>query len=121
MLRNTLAFLIVAGFTGSAGIMIGTESAAAITPAGYAPVTKSSSYLQPVRWVYVPARHGPRYRFRRPGFVYYYGGYWYPRPWWSIGIGPVGEYPLVYGPRYSYWRPGFGFHHRGYWYRRRWW
>src|SRR5438874_1855403 len=125
MLRNTLAVLVVAGLAGSAGLAVGTESAAAATPAGYIPVANSPSYVQPVRWVYVPGRHGPRYRSRRAGFAYYYGGYWYARPWWTINVGvpfgPVVEYAPIYGPRYPYWRPGFGFHHRGYWYRRRWW
>lgn len=31
-------------------------------------------------------RHGPRYRDRRPGFNYYFGGYYYAVPWWSFGI-----------------------------------
>ena len=30
--------------------------------------------------------HGRRFRYRRPGYGYYYGGWWYPAPWWS---GPV--------------------------------
>ena len=125
MLRNMLGALVVAGLAGSAGLATGTESAAAATAAGYIPVANPSSYVQPARWVYVPGRHGPRYAFRRPGFGYYYGGYWYARPWWTIDVGvpfgPVVEYAPIYGPRYPYWRPGFGFHHRGYWYRRRWW
>lgn len=35
-------------------------------------------------------RHGPRYSYRRPGFQYHYGGYYYSSPWWigpSIGFG----------------------------------
>ena len=27
--------------------------------------------------------YGPRYRYRYPGYNWYYGGYWYPWPWWS--------------------------------------
>lgn len=26
--------------------------------------------------------HGPRYRYRYPGYNYYYGGFWYGSPWW---------------------------------------
>ena len=40
-------------------------------------------------WYYNPRSHGPRYRVRRPGFGYFYGGYYYPRPWWRMGPGPV--------------------------------
>jgi hypothetical protein len=37
-------------------------------------------------WVYNGHRHGARYRYRRAGYGYYYGGYWYARPWWTIGV-----------------------------------
>ncbi|MFL5258236.1 MAG: hypothetical protein ACJ8AS_00670 [Hyphomicrobiales bacterium] len=47
-------------------------------------------------WVY-NKRFGPRYRYRRAGYGYYYGGYWYARPWWTLGP--------AYGP---YWGPGPG-------------
>src|SRR5438105_13902830 len=81
-------------------------------------------YVHGGGWRY-SARYGPRYGYRRPGYGYYYGGYWYARPWWTIDVGvpfgPVVEYAPIYGPRYPYWRPGFGFYHRGYYYRRRWW
>src|SRR5438128_11670691 len=102
MLKKTLAVLIIAGSTGSVGLEIGAQPAAAITPAGYIPVAKSSSYVQPAAWVYVPGKHGARYRARRPGFTYFYGGYWYSRPWWTVGIGPVVVAPpgpvVVYSP-----------------------
>lgn len=45
--------------------------------------------------------HGARYSYRRPGFNYHYGGYYYANPWWlaapAIGLGvtipaaPVGS------------------------------
>jgi hypothetical protein len=40
-------------------------------------------------------RHGGRYRYRRPGFDFYYGGYYYANPWWlGPGIGlTVPVYP----------------------------
>ena len=47
-------------------------------------------------WVY-NKRYGPRYKYRRPGYGYYYGGWWYARPWWTFGPG--------WGP---YWGPGPG-------------
>jgi len=44
-------------------------------------------------------RHGHRYRDRRPGFDYLYGGYYYASPWWigpGVGIGvTVPVYPAV--------------------------
>lgn len=27
---------------------------------------------------------GHRYRYRRPGYGYYYHGYYYARPWWTL-------------------------------------
>ncbi len=32
--------------------------------------------------------HGPRYRYRRPGFTFYFDGYYYSRPWWQERRGP---------------------------------
>lgn len=45
------------------------------------------SYHHGGRW------YGPRYRYRRPGFTYFYGGWWYPYVWWG---GPV----ITYRPQY---------------------
>ena len=39
--------------------------------------------------------HGHRYRDRRPGFSYYYGGYYYAQPWWMVGPG-YGYAPGLY-------------------------
>ena len=47
------------------------------------------------RWVY-SSRFGHRYRHRYGHYIYYYGGWWYPRPWWSVS---VGVYPRYYGCR----------------------
>jgi len=33
-------------------------------------------------WAYEPG-YGHRYRYRRAGYGYYYGGWWYPRPYWD--------------------------------------
>jgi hypothetical protein len=38
-------------------------------------------------WVYNSHRYGARYHHRHGAYVYYYGGYYYPRPWWTIRIG----------------------------------
>ena len=27
--------------------------------------------------------HGPRYSYRYPGYNFFYGGFWYPWPWWQ--------------------------------------
>jgi hypothetical protein len=34
------------------------------------------------KWSYRRDRDGRRYRYKRHGYVYYYDGYWYPRPYW---------------------------------------
>jgi hypothetical protein len=36
-------------------------------------------------WVYNRSNNGLRYRHRRGTYAYYYGGYYYARPWWTIG------------------------------------
>jgi hypothetical protein len=33
-------------------------------------------------WVYNRRAHGPRFAYRHGRYRYYYGGWWYPRPWW---------------------------------------
>jgi hypothetical protein len=37
------------------------------------------------KWVY-SEKYGHRYRHRRHGYIYYYEGWWYPRPYWRPGI-----------------------------------
>ncbi|WP_342640853.1 hypothetical protein [Rhodoligotrophos ferricapiens] len=41
------------------------------------------------RWHRHGRWHGPRFRYRRPGYTYFYGGWWYPFPWWMRGPAPV--------------------------------
>jgi len=41
--------------------------------------------------------YGPRYRYRYPGYNYYYGGFWYPWPWWS------NVWNFQTGDNYGYW------------------
>ena len=37
-------------------------------------------------WVYAK-KYGPRYNYRHGRYKYYYGGWWYPRPWWTLEPG----------------------------------
>jgi len=76
----------------------GAPASAASLPTGAAlPAIDTPSNFEPARfphkWRYV----GPRYHYRHGPFRYYYGGWWYPRPWWygpgsSVGIGSFGAY-----------------------------
>jgi hypothetical protein len=31
--------------------------------------------------------YGHRYHYRRPGYAYHHGGWWYSSPWWDAGAG----------------------------------
>ena len=42
------------------------------------------------RFVYNSGRHGHRYKYKRGPYVYYYGGYYYSRPWWTLAAPGVG-------------------------------
>jgi hypothetical protein len=43
--------------------------------------------------------HGPRYRYKRPGWGYYHGGYWYRSPWWTLPlVAPAIVAPTVVAP-----------------------
>ena len=39
-------------------------------------------------------RGGHRYRARRAGYVYFYNGYYYATPWWTVTV-PLPVVPLV--------------------------
>ena len=124
MLRKTLAALTIAGIAGSLGMDFGSEAIAASVYVP--PALEAGTSVQPVGWVYVERRHGHRYRHRRAGYGYFYGGYWYARPWWTVTIAPPILGPTIiyreslYGPRYRARHLGY-IYHDGYWYRRRWW
>ena len=47
--------------------------------------------------------YGPRYAYRYPGYNYFYGGFWYPWPWWS------NVWNLQIGENYGYWGNGYGY------------
>jgi len=36
-------------------------------------------------WAYNRRNNGVRYRYRHGPYAYYYGGYYYSRPWWTFG------------------------------------
>lgn len=38
-------------------------------------------------WAWNRHKHGQRYRHKRAGYAYYYGGYWYPKPFWRYEPG----------------------------------
>ena len=38
-------------------------------------------------WVYDRGKNGARFRYKHGPYVYYYGGYYYTRPWWTLCIG----------------------------------
>ena len=84
------------GFTGIGPSYAGAmNSAAPMQKSGY----QSGDLLQLVherkygkkykkkRWSWNRHHHGKRYRYKRPGYAYYYGGYWYPRPYWRYEPG----------------------------------
>ncbi len=60
----------------------------------------------------------PRYRVRRPGYRYFYGGYYYARPWWTLRAPAVVVPVPVPAPRaYGYTRAHVRWcfaHHRSY-------
>ena len=122
MLRKTIAALLVTAFAGSAGL----EYAAAAMPAGNVPIpTESYTKVQPVVWVYIPSKHGARWHYRHGPYVYFYNGWWYSRPWWTLGPGP-GAGVWVYnahkhGARWRYRHGPYTYYYNGWWYSRPWW
>ncbi|MFN4142765.1 BA14K family protein [Aestuariivirga sp.] len=45
------------------------------------------------RWRYNHRHHGSRYRYRYPGYPFFYGGFWYSDPWWRYDYPYYGYYP----------------------------
>jgi hypothetical protein len=111
MLRKLAAAAVVALTAGAVGTA--TVSEAYPLPAPQSPgFVPSTSAIQSIafkrkiirhrghghRWVY-SKRFGPRFRHRHGRYIYHYGGWWYPRPWWGVGVavGPTYGYGYGYG------------------------
>ena len=97
MIRSKLTAGLIAGVLSAFTFGLVGSAANAVTPlaTGYAVSSPASIELAATKkvvvkkghkkWVYTK-KYGKRYKARRPGYVYYYGGWWYPRPWWRPGV-----------------------------------
>lgn len=56
------------------------------------PVYRGPAYRARPRVRVAPPAHIQRYRYRRPGYVYHYGGWWYPFAWWTYHYSPYYHY-----------------------------
>src|SRR4051794_39625163 len=98
MTLRTMALALLLALSTS-GYPVATE-ALPVTSA-LAPVLEDAAALQPAayRHYYRHGYHGHRmwyghrYHHRHSGYNYSYGGWWYPRPWWTLGY-------YGYGPTY---------------------
>jgi len=86
MLRKTLVALTLSAFVGIVGFEAMPNAEAAVVTKKV--VVKKNGHVTKKRtvWVYNARTHGPRYRYRTGAYTYYYGGYYYSRPWWTIGV-----------------------------------
>jgi len=80
--------------------IFGPEASAMTVFGGTSPVIQRDSAVQLVVehrkvkkeghnkkvWVYNRRVHGVRYGYKHGPYRYYYGGYYYARPWWTIGV-----------------------------------
>jgi len=123
MLRKTVAAVVMAAFAGVAGVEYASVPASAAMPVPPAPLVADNPNIEPVAtWVYVKGKHGPRYKSKRAGYGYYYGGWYYSKPWWKVGGPKVWVYnPGKYGPRYKGKRYGYPYYYKGYYYKRPYW
>ena len=106
MLNNRIAVMSTIAFLGAVSLEFLVSPAGAGMPIPKEPSVQLQDNIQLARrWVYVPSKHGKRYAYRRNGYHYHYGGWWYARPWWTF---PVYSY-APYGYGYGYpgpWWPG---------------
>jgi hypothetical protein len=114
-MRKSGVYAAAAAMIGGAVVLFAPAPAAAtvVSGAAAAATVETAAVAEEVRhrrdhrssrhrsWRYDRHRHGHRYSHRRPGFTYYYGGYYYANPWWvgpSVGFGvtvPVYPAPSV--------------------------
>jgi hypothetical protein len=102
MVKNAAAAAVMA-FAGAAVLSAVPASAASIATGVALPALEKPSAITlvigrnyPYRWYYT----GPRLRYRHGPFIYYFGGWWYPRPWWH---GPGEAYARRPGTYRGYW------------------
>ena len=119
MFKSTLVAISLLALAGASTNLVESSAQAAPLPRLAAPDLLQAN-IEPVgTWVYVPDRHGKRYKAKRKGYGYRYGGYWYAEPWWRYINDWV--YAPKYGKRYRHRYPGYGYYYGGYWYPRPWW
>src|SRR4051794_18241711 len=105
MLKNVAAAVVVALTAGAVGTATLSEAYPLPAPQGVQLAAPSAIDLAAMkrkvivkrhghRWVY-SKKYGPRYRYRHGRYTYHYGGWWYPRPWWGVGVA-VGPYVSGY-------------------------
>jgi hypothetical protein len=121
MLKKSIAAMSLAAFIGTVGLEFAAVPASAAVGYIPAPALQADVNIQPAAWVYVKGKHGNRYVKKRPGYGYYYGGYYYAKPWWKSGPTVWIYDPGRYGPRYKVKRGGYGYYYKGYYYRKPWW
>jgi hypothetical protein len=139
--RILFAAAIIAG---GIGVTAGGASATLVSPLT-SPVVDNGNYV-PAAYVvkkkvvrrngrivrtttttrYDPARHGQRFRHNSGSYVYYRDGYYYNRPWWTVGAPVVTRSGWVYssrrhGQRYRYRHDGYRYGYGGYYYSQPWW
>jgi hypothetical protein len=103
MLRKSLVVAISAAVVSAFGLGVFAPTAEAVTAIGNistiitaADPNVQLAYVQKkvinkkkrhhkTVWVYSRKSHGLRYHSKRGPYAYYYGGYYYSRPWWTIG------------------------------------
>jgi hypothetical protein len=131
-------------FAGGIGITAGGASATVVSPLT-SPVVENGNYMPAATVVkkrivkrrngrvvtttttrYDRARHGQRYRQKSGSYAYYRNGYYYNRPWWTVGAPVVTRSGWVYnsrhhGQRYRHRHDGYGYRYGSYYYAQPWW
>jgi hypothetical protein len=100
MAASRRSFQAAVFFAGAIVLGLSSQPASAavltLTSPVQAGLSQTEIQAEPIQYYRWDRRyHGPRYRYRRPGFTFYYDGYYYSRPWWQTRRGPP-----RYAPRY---------------------